>query len=260
MSFRIYFIIFIRRTSMQKRILILQMRPETPVANAEFQAILSKGELSIDQVRRIRVEQQGDSNLDLDDYCAIIAGGSPFDLSTPNEDKSQIQKEVERFFDVLLPEVFNRDMPFLGACCGNGLLGKFRGVNISSKYSEPISSVQISITKEGLQDALLEGFPKYFDALVGHKEACDAIPEGAVLLATSAQCPVQMFRLKKNIYATQFHPEADEEQFCLRIDHYKDYGYFKPEESNQLKQKLKGVQTPYSNLILKRFVKKYLIV
>ena len=35
------------------------------------------------------------------------------------------------------------------------------------------------------------------------------LPPTAVLLATSPRCPVQMFRVKQNLYATQFHPELD---------------------------------------------------
>ena len=93
--------------------------------------------------------------------------------------------------------------------------------------------------------------------LVGHKEACDDIPCNATLLIEGEACPVQMFRIKNNIYATQFHPEADEDQFCLRIDIYKNYGYFDPSEVTKLKSLVKDVKTPESNLILKRFVDKY---
>ena len=240
-----------------KKILILQMRPETEVADAEYAAILKKADLYHENTKRIRLEQQKDLKIDLSQYCAVIAGGSPFDLSTPLKHKSDKQISVEKFFDSLLPEIYEQDFPFLGACCGNGLLGKFCGVNISQKFAEPIGPIEVELTNAAVSDDLLKGFPTHFKALVGHKEACDTLPSGATLLAKGQACPVQMFRLKNNIYATQFHPEADEEQFCLRIDFYKNYGYFKPEESDELKAKLKGVSTPYSNLILKRFVEKY---
>ena len=99
--------------------------------------------------------------------------------------------------------------------------------------------------------------PQTFSALVGHKEACDDIPSGAVLLATSSTCPVQMFRVKQHIYATQFHPEADANEFIIRIQTYKDYGYFPPEEAEALIASVRNLKTPVPKEILKRFVEQY---
>jgi GMP synthase (glutamine-hydrolysing) len=240
-----------------KKLLVLQMRPEDETANAEFEAILSKGELSSAEVDRIRVEELKVLDIELDKYTAIIAGGSPFDLSTPADEKSNVQIGVEVFFHRLFDQVIPNDFPFLGACSGNGLLGNYCGVNISKKYSESIGPVELTLTEDGMLDDLLKGFPKNIKALVGHKEACDEVPKQATLLASSKTCPVQMFRINENIYATQFHPEADEHQFSLRIDIYKDYGYFPPSEVDHLKSVIKDVKVPETNEILKRFVKKY---
>ena len=76
-------------------------------------------------------------------------------------------------------------------------------------------------------------------------------------MASSETCPVQMFRIKKNIYATQFHPEADSEEFILRINTYKDYGYFAPEEADGLITAVKQTDTPVAREILRRFVQFY---
>lgn len=240
-----------------KKILILQMRPEDETANSEFAAILSKGNIDPSNVDRIRVEQLKVKNVELENYCAIIAGGSPYDISTPLADKSSTQLEVEAFFKRLFDKLIPNDFPFLGACSGNGLLGNYCGVQISTKYAESIGPVELTLSEAGMQDDLLKGFPKNIQALVGHKEACDFVPEQATLLASSETCQVQMFRIGKNIYATQFHPEADEEQFSLRIDIYKDYGYFDPSEVEDLKAVIKDVSVPETNEILKRFVSKY---
>jgi GMP synthase (glutamine-hydrolysing) len=66
-----------------------------------------------------------------------------------------------------------------------------------------------------------------------------------------------MFRIKQNIYATQFHPEGDPEGFILRVHVYKNHGYFAPEEAELLIQDLADKQTPHAQLILKRFVTRY---
>jgi len=240
-----------------KKILVLQMRPEDETANGEFEAILRVGNINRNHVHRIRLEQPNIPEININNYSAIIAGGSPFDVSTPSDKKSKPQLQIEAFFNKLFDAVIKKDFPFLGACSGNGLLGRYCGVSISGKYSEPVGSVQVFVTEEGQIDPLLIGLPKCFTALVGHKEACDNVPKGAVLLVSSKPCPVQMFRIKNNIYATQFHPEADVDEFNLRINIYKNHGYFAPEKAKKLKKRLKGIETPEAKEILKRFVEKY---
>ena len=232
------------------------MRPEDTTADSEFEAILRVAGLNPEEVHRVRLEQ-GIPDIKLEDYTAIIAGGSPFDVSTPSYAKSETQKSIENFYQRLFDRVIPEDFPFLGCCSGNGLLGQYCGVPVTRKYPEPIGSVQISLTNEGEKDPLLAGLPLHFLARVGHKEACDTVPEEAVLLATSDPCPVQMFRIKKNVYATQFHPEADANEFIVRIKTYKNYGYFPPEEADELIKAAQEVKTPVPKEILKRFVAAY---
>lgn len=239
-------------------VLILQLRPERDIADSEFDCFLKYGGLQAADTHRLRIEQTGiPAFLNLDDYSAIIVGGSPFDISTPEQGKSPQQKKVEAGFTRLLQQVVERDFPFLGACSGNGLLGNHLGATISQRYGEPVGCVSLTITAAGREDKLLHGLPPRIDALLGHKEACDTTPEGAVLLVTGDVCPVQMFRVKDNIYATQFHPEADADEFVLRINAYKNHGYFDPVEAESLKREVRRSSTPHSREILRRFVAHY---
>lgn len=240
-----------------KKFLILQLRPENEASDSEFEAILRFGGLSYEEVHRIRVEQGNVEDINLDNYAAIIAGGSPFDVSIPEEKKSVVQKSVEDFFNTLFDKVIPQDFPFLGACSGNGLLGSYCGATISGTYAETLGSVDVWVTDEGGKDPLLKDLPKNFSALVGHKEACDTVPPGAVLLVSSDPCPVQMFRLKNNIYATQFHPEADADEFILRVKVYKYAGYFPPEEAQNLIKAIRKSNTPVPKIILSRFIDRY---
>lgn len=239
-------------------VLILQLRPENATSDSEYGCFLKYGGLRAEDTRRIRIETLGiPDDLDLDDYSAIIVGGSPFDISTPENRKSQIQKKTEADFNKLLKQVVARDIPFLGACSGNGLLGNYLGTPISTKYREAVGCVTLNMTEEGKQDKLLAGFPEQIDVLLGHKEAVDTTPDGAVLLMTGRVCPVQMFRVGKNVYATQFHPEADADEFSLRIDIYRNHGYFQPHEADELKKRVSLKPTPYAQKILGRFVERY---
>jgi GMP synthase (glutamine-hydrolysing) len=243
---------------MPKPFLILQIRPEDDSSDSEFAAILKYGRLSAGDVRRLRIEMTGiPEDLRLDDYCAVIVGGSPFDISTPQDRKSAIQNRIERDFNRLFDDVVARDFPFLGACSGNGLLGAYLGTPISTRYGEPVGRAMLDLTEAGKRDSLLAGFPDRIAVLLGHKEACDATPAGATLLMTGASCPVQMFRVGQNVYATQFHPEGDAEGFTVRIHAYKHHGYFEPQEAERLIEAVGAQQTPHAQEILKRFVERY---
>ena len=96
-----------------------------------------------------------------------------------------------------------------------------------------------------------------FDAFVGHKEACSVLPPSAVLLASSAACPVQMFRVKKNLYATQFHPELDLPGLLTRVRIYQHAGYFPPAELDDLIDRLMPSVVTEPGRMLANFVARY---
>jgi len=241
-----------------KPVLILQLRPEDATSDSEYACFLKYGGLRAENTCRMRIEQYGiPGNLELDDYSAIIVGGSPFDISTPENLKAPVQKKLEADFNRLLQQIVSRDFPFLGACSGNGLLGNYLGTRISTRYAEAVGCVSLDITEAGRSDKLLRGFPAQIDVLLGHKEAVDTTPRGATLLITGRDCPVQMFRVGEHVYATQFHPEGDAEEFALRIDTYRNHGYFEPQEAEAIKRRVSRKSTPYAQAILRRFVESY---
>lgn len=238
-----------------KPFIIIQLRPEDETSDSEYQCFLDKGNLKAENTFRIRAEQNGIPDLNLENYSGILVGGSPFDITTPEDSKSKIQKQIEADFTKLLTKVIHQDFPFMGCCSGNGLLGKHCGGKITKKYPEPVAGVDLTLTEEAKNEPLLADLPKTFRGLVGHKECCEVLPPEATLLASSPTCPVQMFRIKKNIYATQFHPEADPEEFILRINTYKNHGYFPPETAQELINAVKDEKIVHTQKILQRFIK-----
>ena len=236
----------------------MQLRPEDDTSDNEYAAILKYGCLDSNNAHRLRIEKNGiPDKLALDQYSGVIVGGSPYDISTPEQKKSAIQIKVEQDFKRLFDEIIPNDIPFLGACSGNGLLGSYLGTSISTQYGEAVACVKLDITEAGKTDPLLSGFPDKVTVLLGHKEACDTVPDSAVLLMTGDACPVQMFRVGRNVYATQFHPEGDSEGFTLRIHAYKHHGYFEPHEVDCLIGAVCEEETPYAQEILRRFVDRY---
>lgn len=243
-----------------KPFLILQLRPENEASDNEFTAFLKYGELTEGEAHRIRMEKEGVPEIDLSDYSGIILGGGPSNVSDKIELKSDYEIKFENELNHLLDKIFKDDFPFLGVCYGIGAVNKFKGGLVSKeKYSEPVGTVEIELTEHAIHDDLLKALPQKFMAFCGHKEACQSLPEDSLLLAKSETCPYQMIKFKNNIYAMQFHTELDVEGILLRIEVYKNYGYFSPDDAKALIKKAKEYEVSFPNQILKRFVDKYKI-
>ena len=236
---------------------LLAHRAEDAAADDEYAAVLRLGGLAPGQLRRVRLEQGPIGDLDPTAYSAVILGGGPYLASDPDERKTDTQRRAEADILGLLDTVVSQDLPFLGLCYGIGMLGTHQGGLVDRTFGEDVGRLSVTVTGAGAQDPLFEGLPETFEAFGGHKEALSTVPRTAVVLATSQACPVQAFRVGSNVYATQFHPEMDSASLQTRIDAYRDFGYFAPEEAESLKAVARERETPYSAEILRLFVVQY---
>ncbi len=239
-----------------KPFLILQLRPETEAADEEFEALTRRAGLAPAQVSRIRLDQSDlPENLDLSAYSGVIVGGGPGCVSDPPELKDPLEARIEGQILRLMPRIVAAELPFLGCCYGIGILGRHLGAPVSKDWhGEPIGPITCRRRPESDGDPLLAGLPEAFEVLVGHKEALDALPEGATHLLEGTRCPIQMLRYRDRIYATQFHPEADGASFALRIRVYREKGYFHPDEADALIARCAPARTDLSGRILANFV------
>ncbi len=244
---------------MSKPFLILQLRPETEASDSEFEAILRKGGLPAERVRRVRLDQEVlEDGFDLDHVAGVIVGGGPGCVSDAPEEKSEIEARIEAQVLGLMPAITAEDKPFLGCCYGIGILGRHLEGDVSKRaYWEPVGTSACEVTADGKADPLLEGVPTAFDAFVGHKEALQALPEGCTHLVRSETCPFQMFKYRDNVYATQFHPEADADGFETRIKIYRNKGYFPPETADSLIDMCRAADVFAPEMVLRNFVARY---
>lgn len=244
---------------MPKPFLVLQLRPEAQAADDEFAAILRKGGLDAARARRIRLDCQAlPEGLRLDDHAGVIVGGGPGCVSDPPERKSPVEAQIEAGVLSLMPRIIQGDFPFLGCCYGIGILGRHLGGDVGKHaFSEPAGTSACEVTAAGRNDPLLDGVPTAFDAFVGHKEALQALPDGCAHLVRSVACPFQMVRHGRNVYATQFHPEADADGFETRIRIYRNKGYFAPETADDLIAMCRAADVFAPEMILRNFVARY---
>ena len=237
-----------------KPFLFLGIRAQDAAADDEFAAVLRCAGVDERDVRRVRLEQEVLEPVDLADWSGIVVGGGPWNVSDPQDEKEPDQVRGEARLRELALQVVAADFPFLGACYGIGTLGTLAGGVVDRTYSEPIGPMQITLTDEGRGDQLLGVLSSPFTALLGHKEAVSRLPDGAVLLASSATCPVQAFRIGANVYATQFHPELDLGGIITRTQAYRHHGYFEPHESDQIVDGSREADITEPPRILERFV------
>ncbi len=242
-----------------KRFLILQLRPETDASDAEYASILDKTGLTPDQTHRFRLDREDlPEGLDVTDYAGVIVGGGPGCVSDDPATKSAVDARVEAAIMGLMPQITAQDHPFMGCCYGLGILAAHLGGEVSKdRFGEPVGPSTCRLTEDGMQDPLTSGLEPNFDAFVGHKEAVQSLPEGCVHLLASDPCPFQMIRWGQNVYATQFHPEADARDFEERINIYKHHGYFPPEDAQRLIDICHAADVTQPREILRRFAQRY---
>lgn len=242
-----------------KRFLILQLRPESDASDAEYASILARSGLTEGQTHRIRLDQQAlPQGLRVSDYAGVIVGGGPGCVSDAPEDKSVDETRVEQAIMSLMPDIIAADHPFMGCCYGLGILAHHLGGEVSkARFGEPVGPSTCTTTPEAADDPLMAGLPDSWQAFVGHKEAVQVLPPGCVHLVASVPCPFQMIRYGQNVYATQFHPEADAHDFEQRIRIYKDHDYFPPDQANELIDICHSATVTVPGEILRRFVARY---
>lgn len=237
--------------------LLLSIRGEDEAADDEYAAMMRFAGLDESGMRRIRLTSRELGAVDLTQWSGIILGGGPYNVSDDPASKSPTQVRVESEIAELLAEVIARDFPFLGCCYGIGTVGAAIGAVIDRAHSEPVGGITVTLTDQGHLDPLFCVLPHTFDAFGGHKEAVSSLPGDAVSLASSAACPVQAFRVGRNVYATQFHPELDVDGLCTRIDVYKHHGYFAPETAESLKRDARQRNVSHPMEVLRGFVQRY---
>jgi GMP synthase (glutamine-hydrolysing) len=233
--------------------LLLSIRGEDEAADDEYRAMMRFAGLDTAGMHRISLTHESLGQIDLADWSGVVLGGGPYNVSDAPESKSPTQQRVESELLPLIDRIVEADFPFLGCCYGVGTLGSVIGATVDRTYPEPVGGMTITVTGAGRDDPLFAEVPEVFDAYGGHKEAAAELPTEAVCLAFSPDCPVQAFRVRENVYATQFHPELDLASLFERLEAYPSYI-----------QKVSGMsveefrrscsESPTSEAMLRRFV------
>jgi GMP synthase (glutamine-hydrolysing) len=236
-----------------KPFLFLSARPEVEAVGPEYESVRRAMGVDAGRLEHVRLDVDPLGELALDEYAGIVVGGSPFNVTTPEAGKHEVQRRVESDLARLAEQAVAVDFPLMLTCYGIGVLTRMLGGEVGTTYGENAQAVEIRLTAEGVADPLVGALPERFDALVGHKEATDRLPGDAVLLASSTGCPVQIYRVGTRVYATQFHPEVSPADFIARAQVYRHHGYFPASELREVGERLAAASVTEPQRMLRRF-------
>lgn len=229
------------------RLLLLSVRsPE--VARIEQRDFVRACGLRADELEhRILFEPQ-DTIGSLDGIDAVLVGGSPYNVLSPNRGPAQTQAHQQ------LATLVDAPVPTLFVCFGTALVTSLRGGRVGNTHGETTGQTQIELTAAGRRDRLTGALPDSFTALTGHTESVEQVAPDAVVLATGPSCPVQIIRASPTTWACQFHPELDGPSMRTRMDFYRDHGYYSDADRDDIVASLTGVDTRHARQLLRHFI------
>jgi GMP synthase (glutamine-hydrolysing) len=137
----------------------------------------------------------------LDSFAAIVVLGGP--MNVYEEEAYQFLREENLF----IKEALREEIPFLGICLGAQLLAKACGARVTKAAHKEVGWYTVDLTKQARQDRFFKRVESPLTVFQWHEDTFD-IPEGGVLLATSALVRNQAFRMGSCAYGLQFHVEA----------------------------------------------------
>ncbi|MGC3020729.1 type 1 glutamine amidotransferase [Brevibacterium sp. FAM 24630] len=141
----------------------------------------------------------------------IVLGGS----AGPLEDaENPWFPEVRR----LLERSIGGEFPSLNICLGGEMLAVAGRAPITRRAHPQIGIYELAATPAGKSDPVFGSLSESrLPAVLFHQEEM-ALPDGAELLVTGSDAPVQAFRLGEFAWGTQFHPETDAGQITRWLD------------------------------------------
>ena len=148
-----------------------------------------------------RVDQGDPVPVDFDDVDAVISFGGPQYVT---DSHAWIQRELD-----FIKAAHERSLPVVGICLGAQLIAKALGGEVGQMDKPEMGFVETPLSPAGQTDTILAGVSWNFPTFHHHRHEVKTLPPGAVLLASSAGCMAQIFRVGMRTYAFQGHIEAD---------------------------------------------------
>ncbi|KAB1503659.1 glutamine amidotransferase [Corynebacterium sp. 320] len=234
-------------------VLLCPRRGEEVLA-AEYQDFLRFAQLSEHELEQRALDTPEATLGDMTGVTGVFIGGSPFTITDPYDEHWQdaVSRKLVDFITSQV-EAGEEGIPIFAACYGTAMVAHYLGGKVNASYSETPGVSTAFLTDAGRRDPLTSRITSPFRVMTGHKDSVVELPPNATLLATSPQCPTQMYRLGDTMWASQFHPEMDGDAITRRLSFYEEDGYVDPQKLAATYAAFKGHDTSVSNSLLKHF-------
>jgi GMP synthase - Glutamine amidotransferase domain len=127
----------------------------------------------------------------------------------PDDDRAAPWLATER---TLAEEAVAQDIPVLGICLGAQILAHVTDGTVEANSGAPErGATDITPTPAGRADPLVASLGEGGPMIENHRDRITELGPECVLLASSATCTVQAFRVGRAAYGVQFHPEVSPE-------------------------------------------------
>jgi len=139
-----------------------------------------------------------------EDWHGVVITGSPAMVS----DRSVWSEQAAEW----VRQAVTDEIPLLGVCYGHQLLAHALGGQVDyHPGGRETGTQEIRLCHAARTDPLFGLLPDTFPAQLTHKQSVLELPPGAVLLASSEFEPHQAFRVGRQAWGVQFHPEFTEQ-------------------------------------------------
>jgi GMP synthase-like glutamine amidotransferase len=145
---------------------------------------------------------RGEAYPDLSQIRGLISLGGPMGA---NDDDAHpwIASECE-----LIRKSVEAGLPTVGVCLGGQMMARSLGAEVARNAVAEVGWYPIQVNSHGKKDRILGVAGPEPLVYQWHYDTFQ-LPPGAILLAASAACPRQAYRIGEHAYGFQFHPEAD---------------------------------------------------
>jgi len=111
----------------------------------------------------------------------------------------------------LMASAVGAGAPVLGVCLGGQVMTLACGGVVDRAPVAEVGVYELDLLPAAADDPLFSVLPHSVPVAEYHGDAMLEAPAGAVLLASTRDCPIQGYRLGDRAWALQFHPEVDAE-------------------------------------------------
>lgn len=233
------------------------VRPQEGAAAAEYESFRVAMRLAEHELEPLDLVHTSLPDDALQRWRGFVVGGSPFNVTDPESSKTDVQRRLEADLARLARHAAAGETAVLFTCFGIGVASRALGGEVSRAFPEDTGPTTVTLTEAGRADRIIGGLALTFTVLTAHKEGTARLPEGAVLLATNAECEVQAYRVGDRLYATQFHPEPTTRAFTERMAVYRNDGYFDADVYDTLAGRVLAASVTEPMRILRAFAQTF---